>query len=126
MPLDKAEWTTGFRLKGAHIVAGINGRIASIRAEINASMDQIATTITRRIPEGNMDPKKVLEEAVGAMLALYAEENATGFSVSIKAHLQRCNQLQADLTELQCIARNLLSDQVYRVSVEEAIKYGLY
>jgi len=114
--------TQEFVLSGEEIIKAIQSRSNRHQNEIGQCLDKVSDLLKRK-SEGEFDA--LSSHAVGAMLAIVREEYLTSDSLEIKAQLDRAAYLTNEQLDLLCIARNLVKESYYKVTLEEAKRYGL-
>lgn len=114
--------TQVFVLDGAEIIKAIQARASRHQGEVSQCLDKVSDVLKRK-SEGEYESLSV--HAVGAMLALVRGEYQTTDSLEIKAQLDRAAYLTNEQLDLSCIARNLVKESYYKVTLEEAKRYGL-
>ena len=116
------ESTQEFVLTGDEIIQSINNRATRHKNEVGQCLDKVSDLLKKK-SEGDYD--NLSSHAVGAMLAIVREEYLTSDSLEIKAQLDRAAYLTNEQLDLLCIARNLVKESYYKVTLEEAKRYGL-
>lgn len=113
--------TTVFIISGDEIMTKITSRVKRHEGEISRCLDKVALVIR----SGAEDMDSVAKNATGAMLAVHLTENLTTDTVAVKSQLERAAHLTRERLDLLCIARNLGKQTFYKVTLEEAQRYGL-
>lgn len=114
------ESTKSFVIQGAALRKSLYERIKWHTAEKDNCLDKIATYF-----DENASNDSVSKVAAAAMLSVTLNKNLTVNSMVIKAQLDRAVFLTNEIIDLTCIAHNLIPGDFYRVSLEEAKRYGL-
>lgn len=116
------ESTQEFVLTGSDVIKAIHNRATRHQNEIGQCLDKVSALL-RKKADGDYD--ELANHAVGAMMAIVRQEHLTSDSLEIKAQLDRAAYLTNERLDLSCIARNLVQEQFYKVTLEEAKRYGL-
>jgi len=116
------ETTQEFVLVGGEIIEAIQGRSSRHQNEISQCLDKVAALLKKK---ADGDFESLSNHAVGAMMAIVRQEYLTTDSLEIKAQLDRAAHLTNERLDLSCIARNLVKESYYKVTLEEAKRYGL-
>lgn len=116
------ETTQEFVLVGNEIIEAIQSRSSRHQNEISKCLDKVAALLKKKA-DGDFDA--LSNHAVGAMMAIVRQEYLTSDSLEIKAQLDRAAYLTNERLDLSCIARNLVKESYYKVTLEEAKRYGL-
>lgn len=123
MPQAQVRDTTQvFVVPGGEIMKQLASRAAQYEGETSKCLDKVAGLL-RAKADGDFDNLAV--QATGAMLALAQDKHLTSDSLEIKAQLDRAAYLTRERLDLLCIRRNLDEQTFYKVSLEEAKRYGL-
>ena len=123
MPAPQVRDTTQvFIVPGDEIMKQLASRAAQHMGETTKCLDKVAALL-RGKADGDFDNLAV--QATGAMLALAQDKHLTSDSLEIKAQLDRAAYLTQERLDLLCIRRNLSEQTLYKVSLEEAKRYGL-
>lgn len=64
-------------------------------------------------------------KAVGLMVTLEEGIHLSASALAAQAQIQRAATLTREIRELKCIAANLHDSEVYKITLEEAQRYGL-
>lgn len=123
MPQPELRDTTQvFFIQGGSIQKSIQHRSKQHEGELAKCLDKVATLIKNKA-DGDYEALGVV--ATGAMLALVQDVHLTSDSVEVRAQLDRASYLTSERLDLLCIARNLSESTFYKVTLEEAKRYGL-
>lgn len=123
MPAPSVRDTTQeFVLTGHEIIDAIHQRSTRHQNEIGQCLDKVSALLKRK---AGGEFEELANHAVGAMMAIVREEYLTSDSLEIKAQLDRAAYLTNERLDLSCIARNLVKESYYKVTLEEAKRYGL-
>lgn len=116
------ETTLVFVKRGDEIQDAINKRATRHQNEIKDCMDSISMKLLKDF-DGDTD--NLVTQLVSLMLSLVLNKHLTGRALSIKTQLERAAYLTEEKLDLLCIARNLNKQDFYKVTLEEAKRYGL-
>lgn len=116
------EHSTTFIVPGSELYTALERRAARHQGEINECLDSIMKLLREK---AGTDYELLLSSSVNAMLALHHPDSMTAPTRVIKAQLERAAHLQNERTDLLTIARNLNRERAYRLSVDEAKRYGM-
>lgn len=114
--------STVFLIQGSELRTAIEARAARHKGEINECLETVAK-ILREKSEDTYE--SLLNVCVQAMMAIHQEESMTAASRVIKTQLERAAFLQNERIDLTTISRNINSGRSYRITVEEARRYGM-
>lgn len=122
MPQAQVRDTTQvFIISGGEIIQSIQKRVKRHEGEISRCLDKVAVVIRG----GAEDMDSIAKNATGVMLAVHMATNLTTDTVAVKSQLERSAHLTRERLDLLCIARNLGKETFYKVTLEEAQRYGL-
>lgn len=116
------EHSTTFIIPGDELYEALGRRAARHQGEIQGCLDSITQLLREK---AGTDYELLLTSTVNAMLALHHPDSMTAPTRVIKAQLERAAHLQNERTDLLTIARNISKERAYRLSVEEAKRYGM-
>lgn len=116
------EHSTIFHVPGSELFSSLEKRAARHLGEINDCLDSISKILKEK---AGTEYDDLLNTCVQAMLAIHHSEGMTAPTRVIKAQLERAAQLQNERIDLLTIARNIRKDRGYRLTVEEAKRYGM-
>ena len=116
------ETTQTFMLSGSDIQAALNTRAKQHDEEVKKCLTKISKILTDK---ADGDYAKLAQIATAAMLALAQNVHLASDAIEIKAQLERASYLTQERLDLLCIQRNLTGSVFYKVSLEEAKRYGL-
>lgn len=113
--------TQVFIVSGGEIQTTLQKRAAQHAGELSKCLDKVAVLLKGKAT----DFDNLAVQATGAMLALSQGKHLTSDSLEIKAQLDRAAHLTEERLDLLCISRNLNDQTFYKVTLEEAKRYGL-
>jgi hypothetical protein len=113
--------TQVFVLPGGEVQATLQTRAAHHEAEITKCLNKVAALLKGKAE----DFDALAIQATGAMLALSQGKHLNSDALEIKAQLDRASYLTEERLDLLCIRRNLNEETFYKVTLEEAKRYGL-
>jgi hypothetical protein len=113
--------TQVFVVAGGEIQAMLQTRSQQHEGEIAKCLDKVATLLKGKAT----DFDGLATQATGAMLALSQGKHMNSDSLEIKTQLDRAAHLTDERLDLLCIRRNLNDQTFYKVTLEEAKRYGL-
>lgn len=116
------ETTTEFVILGKDIQMSLQKRITRHSNETDKCLTTISTMLKDK---SKNNPELIAEQAAALMLALESEENIVADAIVVKTNIKRASYLSKESLDLSCIAHNLDSDGIYKVTLEEAKRYGL-
>jgi hypothetical protein len=114
--------TTIFIRLGEEIQKAIGTRISRHNGEVEACLTTVSTMLKDRAQDNS---EQVAEQAAALMLVLEGAEHLTSNALVVQTNLKRASFLTNETLDLACIAKNLESSSLYRVTLEEAKRYGL-
>jgi len=113
--------TQEFVVSGGEIQATLQKRAAQHSGEVNKCLDKVSSLLKGK----GSDYDSLATAATGAMLALAQGKHLNSDSLEIKAQLDRAAYLTDERLDLLCIGRNLNDQTFYKVTLDEAKRYGL-
>jgi hypothetical protein len=113
--------TQTFIVAGGEIQETLNKRAKQHEGEIAKCLDKVAVLLKAKAA----DYETLAIQATGAMLALSQGKHMNSDSLEIKTQLDRAAYLTDERLDLLCIRRNLGDQSFYKVTLEEAKRYGL-
>lgn len=113
--------TQVFVLPGGEVQATLQTRAAQHEGEIKKCLNKVAALLKGKAT----DFDALAIQATQAMLAISQGKHLTSDSLEIKAQLDRAAYLTEERLDLLCIRRNLNEQTFYKVTLEEAKRYGL-
>lgn len=122
MTSKEPEHSTVFNIPGDELVASLEKRAARHQGELNDCLESVSTILKEHSGESY---ETLLQTCVQAMLAMNQPTNMTVWARVINAQMERAAFLQNERTDLLTIARNVRKDRSYRITVEEARRYGM-
>lgn len=115
--------STEFMIPGEELRASLEKRAARHQGEINECLEQVSRVLRERAGDSY---DQLLSIAVNAMMAQHSPDGTmTAPTRVIKAQLERAAFLQNERIDLLTISRNINSGHKYRLTVEEARRYGM-
>lgn len=111
-----------FMISGRQLKTAIYERVRRHSLERDNCLDKVATQLEEAAQKKG---DSVAKQAASAMMSVLLNKNLTADSMTVKAQLDRTVFLTNEVTDLTCIAKNLLQDDFYKVSLDEAKRYGL-
>ena len=122
MPVQVRETTTTFLVIGSDIQKSITSRISRNKGEIDKCLTNVSSMLKEKA-QHNIE--QIAEQATAIMLVLAMGEHLTSDSLVVKTQVERASFLSKENLELSCIAKNLDKDTIYKVTSQEAMRYGL-
>ena len=116
------ETTQTFMLSGSDIQAALGNRAKQHDEETKKCLTKISKIFTDK---ADGDYGRLAQIATAAMLALVQNVHLASDAIEVKAQLERAAYLTQERLDLLCIQRNLTGSVFYKVSLEEAKRYGL-
>jgi len=116
------ETTQTFMLSGSDIQSALGNRAKQHDEETKKCLTKISKIFTDK---ADGDYARLAQIATAAMLALVQNVHLASDAVEVKAQLERAAYLTQERLDLLCIQRNLTGSVFYKVSLEEAKRYGL-
>ena len=123
-PLVTHDSTNVFSLQGGQIINAIHGRLLKYEQEKAECLTKIAEEIRKAAAMGETpdDPSRV---AASLVVVLMFGKHLTVGATLLHSLATRAVFLTEETYELSCIARNLQTGDFYKVTVNEARRYGL-
>lgn len=116
------ETTTEFVLEGASIQKALQSRISRHQSEVETCLTKISSMLKEK---AEYNTENLAAQAAAVMLVLTSDAHLTSDALVIKTQLERASYLAKEQLDLVCIAKNIESEMLYKVSLEEAKRYGL-
>jgi hypothetical protein len=116
------ETTTEFILQGTDIQKSLQSRISRHKNEVDKCLTAISDVLKAK-SGGTID--NLATNASAVMLVLTTDKHLTADALIIKTQLERASFLSQEQLDLSCIAKNIDSNVLYKVTLEEAKRYGL-
>jgi hypothetical protein len=113
--------TQTFIVAGGEIQATLATRAAQHEGEVTKCLNKVAALLKGKAE----DFDGLAVQATGAMLALSQGKHLNTDALEIKSQLDRAAYLTDERLDLLCIRRNLGDQSFYKVTLEEAKRYGL-
>lgn len=115
--------STIFMISGDELRDALEKRAARHQGEINECLDQVSRVLREKAGDSY---DNLLSVAINAMMAQYSPEGTmTAPTRVIQSQLARAAHLQNERIDLLTISRNISSNHKYRLTVEEARRYGM-
>lgn len=113
--------TQVFVISGGEIQETLQTRAVQHESEVTKCLNKVAALLKGKAE----DFDALAVQATGAMLALSQGKHLNTDALEIKAQLDRAAHLTEERLDLLCIRRNLNDQTFYKVTLEEAKRYGL-
>lgn len=120
LSLQVYDTTSEFILGGSQLKTALYERSKRHQQERLGCLDEISTLLTQAAQEAD-----VSKAAASLVVTLVANRNLTGKALVIKALVDRTVFLQIEEQELTCVGKNLIDTAFYKLTVPEALRYGL-
>lgn len=121
--------TTTFLVPAKTVKSSIYERVKKYKEERDECLANLAELIHSQSAKddaaGDPDAKGVAAEAALMMMAMVDEHKQTGHLKVALALRDRAAYLTQEMLELSSIAKNLLNDVGYEISLQDSIRYGI-
>lgn len=122
------ENTEVFVVQGSELIKKIYERAKRHEQEQQKCLEELSDIMTSsKLSEqgGETWDHAICKVAASLMLALGLGTNLTGSALVAKAWLDRAVFLTREIQDLSCLAKNLTPGDYYKVTMEDARRYGM-
>lgn len=98
---------------------------SSIREKINDRLDREVERILEKLVAQIPDDKKKLMALFAAVASMKSTKDLSADAAELVVLCQHLQELTDEVAELQQLGRNLFTDEIYRLGIEEVKRFGL-